>query len=377
MRRLAIIVALVALALGVSACTTSPTVATVGGSAISQASLDGQLSDLASSADAACVFATEFGLSGSTVAGAGQGTVTTQAATVELDNLVLGRLLSEALARRHVTLTAGDLSSARTDLTAAVAASLSSDSQSGAVPPACAGLTANPVDGLPRTFDSRIERFLALQEQFEAAVGHVDVSSAGVARYYHQHQGAYREVCLDVVVATTQAAAQSIRTAVSRGESFASAALGPGADTQVTPSGGQLPCELQSELPTTFGSTDAAVIAKAAPGTMLAPMSLADPSAGTTYWLVVKVASVSEAPLSSVASSIRQQLLSSAGGAAQTALEHLVRDTPVTVDPRYGTWQGKVGLQPPTPPPSAIVLDPAADESGAVVLGAPVPAVAS
>lgn len=377
MRRLAIIAALVGLALGASACTTSPTAATVGGSVITQATLDGQLSELATSADAACVFATEFGLSGATVAGAGQGTVTTQAATVELDNLVLGRLLSEALARRHVTLTTSDLSSARADLTAAVAASLSSDSQSGAVPPACAGLTANPVAGLPRTFDSQIDRFLALQEQFEASVGHVDVSSAGVARYYAQHQVAYREACLDVVVADSQVAAQGVRASVAHGESFAAAAVGPGADTQVTPSGGQLPCELQSELPSTFGSADAADIAKAAPGTLLAPMPLADPSTGATYWLVVKVASASEAPLSSVASSIRQQLLSSADGAAQTALEHLVRDTPVTVDPRYGTWEGKVGLQPPTPPPSAIVLDPAADESAALALGTPVPVVFS
>ncbi len=372
MRRLAIIVALVGLAVGASACTTSPTVATVGGSVITKATLDGQLSDLASSADAACVFATEFGLSGSTVAGAGQGTVTTQAATVELDNLVLSRLLSEALARRHVTLTSGDLSAARTDLTAAVAASLSSDTQSGALPPACAGLTANPVAGLPSAFDSRIERFLALQEQFEAAVGHVDVSSAGVARYYRHHQAAYREACLSVVVAGSQAAAQGIRTSVSHGESFASAALGPGADTQVTPSGGQLPCELQSALSSTFGGTDAAIIAKAAPGALLAPMALADPSTGTTYWLVVKLRSASEAPLSSVAASIRQQLLSSTAGAAQKALGQLVRDTPVTVNPRYGTWKGRVGLQPPTPPPSATVLDPAANQAAAV-LGMPVP----
>lgn len=355
--------AVVGLALGLSSCTTSPTAATVGGAVITQSTLDTQLAALSDNTDAACVFSAEFGLGASSIAGAGQGTVTTQVATVELDNLVLGTLLGQDLARHHRVVSASDLSSAKTDLTADVSASLSNASQSGAVPPSCSGVTSNPVSGLPASFGAELDRFLAVQEQFEALVGHVNVSSTGVATYYHRHLAAYREACLDVVVANTQAAAQGIRTAIAAGESFASAATGAGANTSATPTGGQLPCELQTDLASTFGTSGAAAIKAAAPGQLLAPLALSEPSTGTTYWLVLKLTSDAQAPLSEVASSIRQQLLSSAATPAQSALEHLLRRSVITVDPRYGTWRGKIGLQPPTPPSKAIVLNPTADES--------------
>jgi len=371
-RRLVILAALVAVALGASACTTSPTVATVGGASISKSTLDTQLAALVDNTDAACVFSAEFGLGSSAIAGAGQGTVTTQVATAELDNLILGKLLSETLARHHRVVSAGDLASAKSDLTADVRASLSNASQTGAVPPSCSAVTSNPVAGLPADFGAQLDRFLAVQEQFESLVGHVNVSSAGVARYYRQHPADYRQACLDVVVADTQGAAQKIRTAIAGGESFASAATGAGADTQATPTGGQLPCELQTDLASTFGASGASAIEAAKPGQLLAPLALTEPSTGTTYWLVLKLTSDTEASLSSVASSIRQQLLASAATPAQNALERLIQRSPITVDPRYGNWRGKIGLQPPTPPARAAVLNPTADESAAVVhLGTP------
>jgi len=365
-KRIAALVVLVGVAFGASACTVAPTAATVGGVTISQPTLDTQLATLSHNTDAACVFATEFGLGSTAITGVGEGTVTTQAATVELDNLVLGQLLTEALARHGQVVTATDLSDAKTDLTSDVSASLSNESQSGAVPPACSSVSTNPVAGLPSAFAAELDHFLAAQEQYEALVGHVNVSAAGVSRYYQQHQPAFRLACLDVVVADSQAAAQSIRTAVAGGESFAVAATGAGADTQATPTGGQLPCELQSDLASTFGAGGATAIEAAKPGQLLFPLALTESSTGTTYWLVLKLTSTGEAPLSSVSSSIRQQLLSSAAAPSQKALQQLVRRSSVEVNPRYGRWQGKVGLQPPIPPANAIVLNPTAAESAAM-----------
>lgn len=367
MRRLLVIVVLLGVAVASASCTTSPPAATVDGSAIAQSTLDTQLSAIATNTDAACVFAAEFDPSGAPVAGAGQQTVTSAVASAELDNLVLEQLLGRDLADHHRTVTTADVSAARTDLADDVNSSLQSDEESGALPQACASLSANPVPHLPSGYGQGVTRFLALQEQFRALVGHVDISAAGVARYYAAHQSDFEEACLDLVVADTQSAAQTIDAAVGGGESIAAAASGPGADTQITPSDGQLACQLPTVITDTFGSTDSATIYAATTGQLLPPMAWTDPSTGTTYWLVVKVADLAEASLSQVASDIRQQLLSGTDTNADAALTSLIRRARVSVDPMYGSWSRRAGLTPPAPPPAADVLNPAADESLALL----------
>lgn len=363
MRRLVAIVVLLALSAGAAACTTSPAAATVDGTAIGKDTLNTQLTTIASSVDAQCVFAAEFAPT-APVHGAGTGTVSSAVAAAELDNLVLERLLGDYLARHHRALTAADVAAAHTDLAVDVNNSLVSDEQSGAVPPACASLSANPVTNLPSAYAADVSRFLALQEQFRALVGHVDISTAGVARYYQAHPSDFREACLQLVVADTQSAAQTIHAAIAGGQSFTVAASGSGANTQITPPGGQLACQLPTVITDTFGSGDSGLIYAASPGQLLAPMSWVDPRTGSTYWLVVRVSKSTQAPLSQVSSDIRQQLLSHTDTAAATALSSLVRRANVHVDPRYGRWTATTsGLRPPVPPPSRDVLDPAVNQA--------------
>lgn len=371
MRRLTILVALLALAVGAASCTTSPAAATVDGRTITQATLKTQLSDIASSPAAACVFAAEFDPSSASVNGAGQDTVTTAAATAELDNLVIAQLLQADLQRHHRVVTAAAVSSARADLASAVLTSLQGDAQSGSLPPACSTLsgTQNPVAALPAGYGRDVARYLALQEAFRSLVGHVNISEAGIAAYYRTHPSDFRQACLDLVVTDSQAAAQSVASAVAAGESFAAASSGPGADPQITPPGGQLSCVLPNVITSTFGAADAATIYAATSGQLLAPMAWTDPQTGTTYWLVVKVASLHTAPLSQVSSQIRQQLLSGTDASATAALDRLLRRADVQVDPIYGSWQGRIGLTAPKPPPSADVLNPTANQALALRRG--------
>jgi hypothetical protein len=362
-RRLLVLAAVAAVAIGTSACTAWPAPATVNGQAISRSTLDAQLHALETSPQAACVFAAEIDPAAGSVQGAGQGTVSSSVAASELDDLVLEQLLAQNLAAHHQVLTAADVQAAREDLAGDVDNTLLADEQSGAVPPACADLTSNPVGNLPAAFGRQISRFLALQEQFRARVGRVDISAAGIASYYAQHLADFKEACLDLVVADSQAAASAIDGAIAGGESFAAASVGTGADTQITPPGGQVACQLPSVLTSTFGASDTAQIYAASPGQLLAPLAWTDPSTGGSYWLAVKVTSLPEAPLADVASDIRQQLLSGTDSAATAALTALVQRAVVTVDPRYGSWHGKVGLLPPTAPPAATVLNPAANQA--------------
>lgn len=327
--------------------------------------MNDQLSVLARSAAAGCVFTAEFAPGAATVGGAGQSTVTTAVASAELDNLVVEQLLQQDLRRHGITVTAADVTAARQDLSVDVNRALVNDSQSGAVPRPCTTLTANPVTNLPQPFATDVTRFLALQEQFRALVGHVDISAAAIHAYYAAHPSDFEEACLNLVVADTQATAQAIQGAVAGGQSIALAASGPGANAQITPPGGQLSCQLPTVISSTFGSGDAALIYAATTGQVLAPMAWTDPATGTGYWLVVQVRQLSPAPEPAVASQIRQQLLAPTSSAAQKALQSLVKGANVHVDPRYGTWRPNGGLVPPAAPPSADVLDPAANQAAA------------
>lgn len=362
------VAALAGVAVAASACNVGPPAATVDGAGISRAALNDQLTVLARSPAAGCVFAAEFAPGVASIGGAGQSTVTAAVASAELDNLVVENLLQQDLRRHGVTVTSADIAAARQDLSVDVDRALVNDSQSGSVPPPCSLLTTNPVSELPEPFGSDVTRFLALQEQFRAMVAHVDISAAAVHAYYTAHPSDFEEACLNLVVADTQAAAQAIQAAVAGGQNIAVAASGPGANTQITPPGGQLSCQLPTVISSTFGSGDAALIYAATTGQVLAPMAWTDPTTGTGYWLVVQIRQLSQAPESAVASQIRQQLLASTSTAAQTALQSLIKGAHVQVDPRYGTWRPSVGLVPPALPPSGDVLNPTANQ-GSVAAG--------
>lgn len=366
MRRLAVLVALAGIAIGATACNGGPVAATVGGEAISVSTLNTQLAAIKDNADAACVFSAVLASSGVTVPGAGQDSVTAQTASTELDNLVLDRVLTEDLAAHHRTLSAADLQAARSDLASSVQGALSSGAQSGAVPAACQSVNGDPVSGLPASFATEAVHLLAAEEQYRSLVGNVDISAAAVQQYYQQHPSQFRQVCLHVILSTTLAGAQQVHAAIAGGQSFATAAAGPGADAQATPTGGAIPCELAPTITSTFGAGLAATILAATPGQLLAPAPWTDPSTSTPYYLVVQVDSLTQVPLSQVSGAIRQQLLSATNTAVQGAVPALLRRADVTVNPRYGTWRGSVGLQPPVPPPAATVLNPTANQAAAV-----------
>ncbi len=370
MRRLAVLVALLAVAVAASACTGSTGAATVGGTSISRATLNEQLAAIVDNADAGCVFSTVFAPTGATIPGAGEGTVTSEVASTELDDLVVDRLLTQDLAAHGRAITAADLQAARADLAAQVSGAVASASQSGSLPAPCRSLSANPVASMPAVYGDQVVHFLAAQEQFRAMVGNVDISAGAIAQYYQQHQADFRQVCLHVIVSNSQAAAQQVHAAVAGGQSFAAAAGGPGADTQLTPPSGQIPCELPATITSTFGTALSAAILGASPGQLLAPAAWTDPSTGGAYWLVVRVDSLTALPLSQVTSTIREQLLSGTNTVAQAEFRKLVRQADVTVDARYGTWGATVGLQPPATPPAATVLNPAANQA-ALVRGLP------
>jgi hypothetical protein len=359
-KRLVILVGLGALlATGLSACDTSPPAATVNGVEISQATLNTDLQQLMASDQALCATQIQQG-EAITVVGVGtqsDGTANaagTRAAGILLQNLVLDQLEHQALARHGVTVTAADVSAAEQDYKE----QLTQDASQTSV--ACAEAHPNLTSELPEAFLHHQAESLATQEKVEEAIGGVDVSEAALRRYYRAHLSNVNQVCLNLIVAPSQAVAKSVHDAVSSGKTFAQASQTKGL-AQISPSGGQLACVYPSEVVSNFGTPLAAVIDNLPVGRIGPVLKWTDSQTGATYWLVVQMRQRNLVPLSQLATQIRQVLLSQGASKVTAALRTIASHSDVTVDPMYGTWHDLRGVQLPVPPPARFVPNPDAN----------------
>jgi hypothetical protein len=74
-------------------------------------------------------------------------------------------------------------------------------------------------------------------------------------------------------------------------------------------------------------------------------------------------------PFATLRSSIRQAILTAHVAVVGTALNRLVKQAHVTIDPRYGSWSAKHGVTVPTPPAPAFVLNAKANVAAAPTTG--------
>jgi len=347
------------LGLAAAACDLSPPAATVNGVTVTRAALDSQLSAVAASPVAQCalsVLAQQNGTTLPTVTGSGTDTVTTAFAAYELTELVRQILEQQGLAQHHATLTAADVAAARSDYRSQLASAAQSSSP--------CGLTGtNLVDRLPGSFEDLQARALAYDEKLEQVAGHVDVSPAAVRAFYQSHLSDVTEECLNLIVATSQATAETIQAAVAGGTSFATADQGAGVNPNGPP-GGQEPCVFPATIQSQLGAALAAAVATLGVGQVAPPqaLSITDPTTGqaSTVWVVVGMRQRQLAAFATVATGIRLQLLQQGQTGLDSALTSLAARLHVDLDPRYGTWTTKTGVVAPTPPPASFVLNPAA-----------------
>jgi hypothetical protein len=365
-KRLLPVVVLGALVLGAKGCDLSPPAATVNGVAISQSTLNAVISTEINNSEAQCAALLE---AGSTTSPIGIGTqsdgtsnaVTPSFADNALETLVLEQLETQTLARRGVAITHADLVAATADYEGQLQGQLQQAKSDSEAPSGCTLSTTKAISSqVPGAFLTRQATSLADQEIFEVTVGHVNVGQGALESYYRSHLSQVTLSCLNVVVGATQTAAQALHDQIAAGTSFATASASSEAENVGIPNGGQLSCEYPSQVTTQFGTANAAVINALTVGQVSEPLTLTlEGPAGTTAtaYAIVQMRQHQLVPFATLRSSIREAILSAHVSLVGTALNRLVGEAHVSVDPRYGGWSSKHGITVPTPPAPEFVLN--------------------
>jgi hypothetical protein len=372
-KRLLLVAVLGALVAGATGCDLSPPAATVNDASISQSTLNAVLASAVgtttSASNARCA---EQIQSGSDASPLGVGTesdgttpnaVSSAFAADQLEELILQQLERQTLAARHTTVTRADVTAATADYESQLQ---EQQSQEGS-PPGCTLTTSASLSSqLPRAYLHQRATSLADQEMFEVAVGHVDLSTAALQAYYTQHIAEVTQECLNLVITDSASAAQTIHDQIAGGTSFASASTSASADTQLTPSGGELQCLYPSEISGQFGTALGTTIDDLSAGQLAPPQvwqtENSSTGAAATYYLIVQMRAHQVVPFAALRDQIREVVLEQHSAVVGKSLNSLVARAHITVDPRYGTWNSKRGVTVPTPPPPAFVLTPKVDQ---------------
>jgi hypothetical protein len=319
MRRLLALLVLTLVAGGVASCNASFTsyAAKVGDATISQSALHDQLSAIAKDPALRCSFETNGAITGA----GGPNTFSASFAASELGAAVVTQVAENELARRGIAVT----SLART-LAAQELASNVQQFQSQTCPTSGTSVVA----GLPPVLRTSIVDGQAAQDTLAASARGYSLTTAGVATFARAHPIIASNQCVSIIVTSSQTTAQSLRTAIAQGASFASVAKAGSLDTTSAANGGAQGCGPVDGYPAPLNS----VVQSLQIGQVSAPVAFAQN--GTNYVLLIEV--TSRQPSVTTASA---ELVASGSSAERALINHLISTSGVEVDPAYGTL-GKV-----------------------------------
>ncbi len=349
------------------------TAATVNGVAISQSQLDAHLAAIEGNAAYSCIYSSS---TRQDIAGVGKGTYNSQFVANILLDLVINEAMGQQAAREGIHLTAFDRTAAKSEVENSLSSSTGT-AQSG-----CPSATAAQIfQAFPAFYRSFLLNGQAEIEALAAHQLHIDLSMAGLGRYFRSHRSTFVNTCADAIVVATQAQAQSLSAQLAGGASFAALARKDSLDSSAR-SGGHIGC-----APTafTFPANLAAAVAATPVGHVTPP--IATQSSSGSIWVLVKVDGRSLPAFDShVAQEVRSELLyqnsQRLNAAESSTLTSLLQRASVTVDPRDGRWLGSSKnlsssfLVAPAPPPGRFVPNATADQSAQVPAVSPAPSVA-
>ena len=352
MKRLIVLLIVLAGGLAAAAFVVPSTAASVNGVSISQQELDSDLNAIAGSSGYQCFLNGEEAVatggesslpslqgSGPSGDGTSHPTVSTGFAAYYLDTEIGHQLVLGLAAARHVQVTPEDLAEARAQLTEQISGVLAEVTGSQF---ACAtGATAKEILGtMPGSFVDREVRFDATASVFEEDVAGVGSTPADLERYYDNHAAEFDTACLTVAGYSSQADAESAAATVAAGTPFATVAA-------QAEGGGPQKCEIL------YG------IASGLPaGSDLESLPLntvSSPISQNSDYFLVEITKRTPTPFAQARTEVETAVQNAGASKAGTIIDAAEKAAHISVDRRYGEWSTTRVLPPPSPAPADLL----------------------
>ena len=346
------IAAVLGTGIATSACTTTPVAATVNSATIPVSSLNAELASLNESAAGQCLLSLKFPQSLSLAAegAGGSGTYQTSFVSTVLGSSVYNLLATQYATAHGVTLSAADLTAARSNyeatLDGAIKSQIQQDSALGGTP-TCVDAAGNALTGkkvlagLPPAVQSTEVSDQAIEELLLAHGA--DVSDAAVLKYYAANTSAFTLDCVGVIVVADQATADSVYNKLKAGAAFAALATSISTDAKTAAAGGQLGCNFP----------ESQVLTALQVGSVTVGSPVTPEQTKTGSWEIFQVTSRTVLPVTEVTSDIRQALLQTTANRNRVSAEVLAfaKKSSVDVNAQYGTWTRAQIVPPASPAP--------------------------
>ncbi len=346
---IAVIVGLLAMSAGLSACGVDPPVASVNGTPVSASALSGALQAVTGNPGYSCILSKEAGVQ---LSGAGTRTYPISLVDDMIASLVVAHVINQAADTEGIHPSPGILSVVHEE----VATSFSPSSPTAGQ--VCPVTGTQVLAGFPRSYQQMLVTQQADLESLVAREKHLAIGLGALKQDFAANPAAYSSSCFSLIVVSAKAEATKLRGEIASGASFASIANKDSLEASSTPNGGRYPCVVPAQaLP--------GGVAKAVESLSVGQVS--QPTGYKGDWILFKLDSRATPVFSDkLASVIRARLLSAKAvtNAAGTLERTLVKRARVEIDPRYGSWRGILGSSlviSPVGPPQRLVPNPKAD----------------
>lgn len=375
MKRLLVLLVLVAAGLVAAALSVPSNAAVVNGTAISQQTLTNDVNAIAGSAEYQCYLNSQEYLSsrGSAslppVVGAGTGqnagdhpTATSAFVANYLDTEIGHQLVYQLADRRGVSVTPAQLAQARTSLSQQISAVMSQVTQTpeGANASYTCGATTAPLTGtqvlatMPTSFVDEQVQFVATATALTSEVAGVGFHESDLRRYYAAHRSEFDTACFSAAVYSSESAAKAAAATVAGGTPFSQVA-------STAAQSGTIRCmplaTLAAELGVPVGD-----LGRLSVGQVSAPLSVSG-SSGTSY-LLAQLTKRTPTPYVQARSAVSDAVQRAGSATTQRVLKTAERRAAVSVNPQYGVWvPAKANVFTPLTPSPSDVLNATANEA--------------
>lgn len=366
MKRLIVLLIVLAGGLAAAAFVVPSNAASVNGVSISQQQVDSDLNAIAGSSDYQCFLNAEaaVGSDGETTLPSATGTVpigeagsrptvTAAFAANYINTVIVHQVVFSLAEARHLEVTPGALAAGRQDVTAQTNEILSEVAGSKFACPSGSGtLTAKEVlASMPPSFVDTNARFEATVNVLEDDLAGVGSSEADFQRYYANHASDFDKACFTVAGYSSETEAEAAVAQVTSGTPFSTVAA--------SASGGESSgkCYILSAVAASFPT-----------GSNLEHLALntvSSPIADGSNYLLLEITSRTPTPYATARSDVESAVQNAGAAKASTTIEAAEKKADVTVDSRYGQWKAtSAEVLPPSSPAKVDVLNPSVNGVG-------------